>query len=60
MPETALCPTCGKAVILDLENLPPCFPFCCERCKLVDLGKWCDGSYAIPVQEPPDGAEQDD
>jgi endogenous inhibitor of DNA gyrase (YacG/DUF329 family) len=24
------------------------FPFCSERCKLADLGKWLDGDYAIP------------
>jgi hypothetical protein len=24
-------------------------PFCCERCKLIDLGEWATGSYAVPV-----------
>ena len=23
------------------------FPFCSERCKLVDLGRWFDGDYAV-------------
>jgi uncharacterized protein len=23
------------------------FPFCSERCKLVDLGAWLDGDYRI-------------
>ncbi len=23
-------------------------PFCSERCKLVDLGRWLGGVYAIP------------
>jgi endogenous inhibitor of DNA gyrase (YacG/DUF329 family) len=23
-------------------------PFCSARCKLQDLAKWADGSYAIP------------
>lgn len=32
------------------------FPFCTERCKLVDLGRWLDGKYQIPVTE----ADEDD
>ena len=23
-------------------------PFCSERCKTIDLGRWLDESYAIP------------
>ncbi len=23
-------------------------PFCSERCKLIDLGKWLGGEHAIP------------
>ena len=23
-------------------------PFCSERCKLLDLGKWVDGDYRVP------------
>lgn len=26
------------------------FPFCSERCQLVDLGRWLSGQYAIPGQ----------
>jgi uncharacterized protein len=25
------------------------YPFCSERCKLIDLGRWLDGKYQIPV-----------
>lgn len=32
------------------------FPFCSERCKLVDLGRWLDGKYQVPVVEE-DGDE---
>jgi endogenous inhibitor of DNA gyrase (YacG/DUF329 family) len=24
------------------------YPFCCERCQLVDLGKWLDEDYKVP------------
>ncbi len=26
-------------------------PFCSERCRMVDLGHWLDGSYAVPAKE---------
>ncbi len=39
------CPICGKGVRTD----HPYFPFCSERCKLVDLGRWLDGRYRIEV-----------
>jgi endogenous inhibitor of DNA gyrase (YacG/DUF329 family) len=28
------------------------FPFCSERCKLVDLGNWLGEGYRIPAGEP--------
>jgi endogenous inhibitor of DNA gyrase (YacG/DUF329 family) len=39
------CPTCGK-IVLQKE---PGFPFCSERCRLIDLGKWASGAYVIPA-----------
>jgi len=33
------------------------FPFCSERCKLVDLGRWLDGRYAIEV--PAEATDRD-
>ena len=29
-------------------------PFCSRRCADVDLGRWLNGSYAIPSQDPED------
>ncbi len=23
------------------------FPFCCDRCRLIDLGRWLDGDYRL-------------
>jgi len=37
------CPTCKKPVAKDKED----FPFCSDRCKLIDLGKWASGEYVI-------------
>ena len=33
-------------------------PFCSERCKLIDLGRWLSGKYQIPVapDDEPDAA----
>ncbi|HZU10969.1 MAG TPA: DNA gyrase inhibitor YacG [Pseudacidobacterium sp.] len=44
------CPTCGTIVTPSDEN----FPFCSERCQLIDLGKWASGAYRIssPVLDP--------
>ena len=44
------CPTCKKIVLRSDED----FPFCSERCRLIDLGKWASGAYKIssPVLDP--------
>jgi len=39
------CPICKKPCAPRPENR--FFPFCSERCKLVDLGKWLGGEYRI-------------
>jgi hypothetical protein len=36
------------------------FPFCSDRCKLIDLGRWLDGKYQIPVAEQDDDATPPD
>jgi endogenous inhibitor of DNA gyrase (YacG/DUF329 family) len=42
------CPICSKRfAIAALDDLPS-FPFCCERCRLIDLGRWIEGEYVIP------------
>jgi uncharacterized protein len=44
------CPTCGQLVQPKDED----FPFCSDRCRLIDLGKWATGAYKIssPVLDP--------
>jgi len=55
-----LCPICKKPVREPAADEPRgSFPFCSERCKLVDLGRWLDGRYQIPVEISP-GDESDD
>lgn len=49
------CPSCRKLVLKD----EPDFPFCSERCRTIDLGKWASGGYVIstPVNDPESGGE---
>ncbi|PYV98008.1 MAG: DNA gyrase inhibitor YacG [Acidobacteria bacterium] len=37
------CPICKKVV----KSQDAEFPFCSERCRLIDLGKWASGQYVI-------------
>lgn len=37
-PRLVKCPTCGKLIAWTAEQ--EFRPFCCERCKLIDLGEW--------------------
>ncbi|MDT8404333.1 DNA gyrase inhibitor YacG [Sulfuriflexus sp.] len=43
------CPTCGKQVAWSEDSRWK--PFCSERCKLIDLGAWADGSHSIPGEK---------
>jgi len=38
------CPTCKKVAV---ELGAPDFPFCSERCRLIDLGAWAAEKYVI-------------
>lgn len=44
------CPTCRTLVTAGDEY----FPFCSDRCRLIDLGKWASGAYRIstPILDP--------
>ena len=44
------CPNCRTLVLRDNED----FPFCSDRCRLIDLGKWASGGYVVssPITDP--------
>lgn len=48
------CTVCGRPVAARSAN--PAFPFCSDRCRLVDLAKWLGEEYRIPGARPGDGA----
>jgi len=44
------CPICRTIVLrADAE-----FPFCSQRCRTIDLGKWASGGYVVstPINDP--------
>jgi hypothetical protein len=49
MKKSIKCPECGKATEYSPEN--EYRPFCSNRCKLIDLGEWIEGKYAINSEE---------
>lgn len=49
------CPICKKIVEVSPEKESEeakFFPFCSQRCKLVDLGAWLDDKYKIVSKSP--------
>jgi len=51
------CPLCKKTTTWE-EN--PWRPFCSERCRLIDLGKWASDEYRIEGEEKEDGKEEEE
>ena len=51
------CPICRKLVL----RREPEFPFCSERCRTIDLGKWASGGYVIsaPIDRGDESGEAD-
>ncbi len=52
------CPVCKKDAKWD-DN--PFRPFCSERCRLIDLGKWASEDYRIAGEkkDTPDNTEEE-
>jgi endogenous inhibitor of DNA gyrase (YacG/DUF329 family) len=44
------CPSC-RTIVLRTDEY---YPFCSDRCRLIDLGKWASGAYKIssPILDP--------
>ncbi len=51
------CPICRKETVWENN---PFRPFCSERCRLVDLGKWASGDYRIPGKKTDAVSQEDD
>ena len=55
------CPICGRRMPGRGAAEWPQFPFCSERCRLIDLGRWLGEEYRIaPETEGEAAAESGD
>lgn len=58
------CPICRRPIAGPTQPdqpLPKYFPFCSDRCQVIDLGRWLDGKYQVPAtpaddEDPEDGS----
>ena len=46
------CPTCRRVSVKDGNKV---FPFCSERCQLIDLGRWLEEEYRVPDEHDVSG-----
>lgn len=53
------CPICSKDFEVQALTDLPSFPFCSERCRLIDLGRWIDGNYVLPAGTAPPPSDPD-
>jgi len=44
------CPHCNKSV--EWKEASKWRPFCCERCRMIDLGAWASEDYSIASESP--------
>lgn len=57
-PKIVKCPTCGGDSIYAVSNVFR--PFCCERCKNIDLGAWANEDFRMATQTPTEDQLTDD
>ena len=48
---TLRCPICERQFD---PAASPAMPFCSERCRQIDLGRWLREVYSVPIQRDPD------
>jgi len=51
------CPNCGKPAEWQ-DN--PHRPFCSERCRLIDFGRWANEEYRVPAEPAPVGGREEE
>ena len=47
------CPTCGTNVRCANPPMAAFFPFCSQRCRWLDLGRWFDQEYRLAETKGP-------
>jgi endogenous inhibitor of DNA gyrase (YacG/DUF329 family) len=56
-PSRANCPTCGRPFD---PQATEAMPFCSQRCKEVDLGRWLNEDIGLPYERSPDDFDEDE
>lgn len=49
------CPVCNREFD---PAASPAVPFCSERCRTIDLGRWLGEAYSLPVVPDPEADER--
>lgn len=49
------CPICDKSFD---PAASPALPFCSERCRQIDLGRWLREVYSVPLERDPEQEEE--
>lgn len=45
---TLTCPTCDRTFETELSTY---LPFCSDRCRNIDLGRWLNEEYGVPSEQ---------
>jgi len=48
------CPVCNREFVAEKS---PAVPFCSERCRTIDLGRWLGEVYSLPAVPDPEADE---
>lgn len=51
------CPSCD--MLVEAEQAKKSLPFCSERCRLIDLGRWLNEEHVLPVDEDEEESNSD-
>jgi len=51
------CPVCERR--FDVEHTTA-MPFCSDRCRQIDLGRWLDEDYGLPIEGGENESGEDD
>jgi endogenous inhibitor of DNA gyrase (YacG/DUF329 family) len=56
---SVLCPICERVMGQDMDAWPQ-FPFCSQRCKTIDLGRWLGEAYRFKAEEEEERTDSDE
>tara|TARA_A100001015_G_scaffold288447_1_gene359307 strand:+ start:3627 stop:3803 length:177 start_codon:yes stop_codon:yes gene_type:complete len=52
-----VCPICESSFESELSSS---MPFCSERCQKIDLGRWFEEDYSLPIEGDPEALDGPD